>query len=115
MVAHSRQQLESIDNWALLEPIRQGVQQLNGFLADAEPMVRDAGSAAQAIPAVLGKDGPRSILVMLQNGAELRTGGGLTGAFAELRADHGAVTIVDQASSNDFPRLTAPLLRCRPR
>ena len=58
---------------------------------------------------MLGQDGARSILVMLQNGAELRTGGGLTGAFAELRADDGTLEIVDQASSADFPRLAKPI------
>lgn len=108
-VKDARKQLAAVNSWALVGPVRDGVDQLDDFLAKAQPMVRDAGLTAHAIPAVLGQDGPQSILIMLQNGAELRTAGGLTGAFAEIHADHGKLEVVDQASSADFPELDAPI------
>jgi len=55
-----------------------------------------------------GADGPRTILVMFQNPAELRTGGGITGLFAEIRAENGAFTLVRQADSSQFGYLDTP-------
>lgn len=108
-VQGARRAIAALDPLTLVGPLRSGIEQLDGYLANAEPIVEGAGLAAATIPAVLGGDGARSILVMLQNGAELRTGGGLTGAFAELRADEGSLELVDQASSADFPRLSQPI------
>ncbi|HWI30516.1 MAG TPA: DUF4012 domain-containing protein, partial [Microbacterium sp.] len=62
------------------------------------------------LPSMLGSEGPRSILLAFQNNAELRTGGGITAAFAEVRAEGGALTLVDQASSGDFPGLDEPIM-----
>ena len=89
VVHDARSEIGAIDLRAVVGPVRSGVEQLEEYLAKAEPVVEGASRAAATIPAMLGRDGARSILVMLQNGAELRTGGGLTGAFAELRADDG--------------------------
>ena len=109
IVADARESSSPSNSWALIGPVQKGVDELSDNLAEAEPMLRDARTRPPRYRRVLGRDGPRSILVMLQNGAELRTGGGLTGAFAEMRADHGKVEIVDQASSSDFPALDAPI------
>jgi hypothetical protein len=109
IVKEVRRQVSSMDDWALLGPVQAGVERFDHYLADAQPMIEAAAGAAHAVPAVLGADGPRSILLMMQNGAELRTGGGLTGSFAELRADNGRLKVVDQASSLDFPKLEAPI------
>ena len=109
VVDEAQQELEAVDSWALVGRVRQGLEQFAGYLARAEPLLRDGARSARALPAMLGQDGPRSILVMLENGAELRTGGGLTGTFAEFRADHGSLEIVDLATSGDFPRLDQPI------
>lgn len=111
IVKEARRQVSSMDDWTLIDPVQAGVERFDHYLADAEPMIEAAAGAAHAVPTVLGADGPRSILVMMQNGAELRTGGGLTGSFAELRADNGTLEVVDQASSRDFPKLDAPITK----
>jgi hypothetical protein len=58
---------------------------LNGTLKGAD-------HAAQILPAMLGKDGPKRYFIGLQNEAESRGTGGLPGAFAILVADQGKVT-----------------------
>jgi hypothetical protein len=71
-------------------------------------MIAAAVQASDVLPPMLGADGPRTILVMLQNNAELRTGGGITGTFIALRADKGVLTVTKQADSSDFrPRSKA--------
>jgi hypothetical protein len=54
--------------------------------------VRSAQLAATVLPPMLGNDGPRSYMVAFENEAELRGTGGLPGAFAILRADHGRLS-----------------------
>ncbi len=54
--------------------------------------VQNADVAARTVPALLGADGPRSYFVAFQNEAELRGLGGLPGAFAILKADHGKIS-----------------------
>ncbi|GAA1964901.1 DUF4012 domain-containing protein [Microbacterium deminutum] len=110
VVADAHRAVGSLDAGALVGPLRDGVDRLEESLTRVEPLIRDAALAAGTLPTVLGSDGPRSILVMVQNGAELRTAGGLTGTFAEIRADHGRLQIVDQASSSDFPWLEKPII-----
>jgi hypothetical protein len=53
---------------------------------------RSADLAAHIAPAMLGQDGPRKYFVAFQNDAEARGTGGLPGAFAIVRADHGKLT-----------------------
>jgi hypothetical protein len=40
---------------------------------------------------------------MVQNSAEVRTGGGITGSFILLRADGDRLAVVDQVDSSMFP------------
>ena len=53
--------------------------------------VHSADLAAHIAPAMLGADGPRRYFVAFQNDAEARGTGGIPGAFAIVRADHGTV------------------------
>jgi hypothetical protein len=66
----------------------------------------DAGArSAQALPEILGADGPRRYFVGLQNEAELRGSGGLPGAFAIAVADHGQVRFTHfESDSTLLPR-----------
>jgi hypothetical protein len=64
----------------------------NKVAADIELMrgyVDAAARVAQALPTMLGRDGPQTYFIGLQNEAELRGTGGLPGAFAIARANHG--------------------------
>ena len=58
-----------------------------------------AARAATLLPPMLGGPGPRTYLVLFQNLTEVRATGGMPGAFIVVRADRGAITIVDQGSA----------------
>jgi Protein of unknown function (DUF4012) len=58
-----------------------------GPLADAVPVLR-------SVPTMLGADGRRSWVVLLQQDAEARGTGGLVGAYAVVSTDHGKISLV---------------------
>lgn len=101
--------LAELDTAALLPPLAEGVQRLRTMVSEVAPPLATIAPAAQALPSMLGQDGPRNLLVMLQNNAEVRTGGGITGSFALLRADQGELTLVDQVDSSEFPGGSEPI------
>lgn len=100
----------SIDGVSLLPQLRDAVEAVYTQLEDGADIVDAAADASEVVPAMLGADGPRSILVMLQNNAELRTGGGITGSFIELRAVDGRLSLIRQADSADFPVRKKPIV-----
>lgn len=72
-------------------------------------MVENLRKAAQILPTVLGRDGPRTYLLIYQTNAEARGTGGFVGGAGLLRADQGSVH-VDHFGTNvslrgDFPPL----------
>ncbi|MDN3494377.1 DUF4012 domain-containing protein [Planococcus sp. APC 4015] len=101
--------LAALQSDALLPPVTAGVEKASVFVQDGGPMVASLAQAAQILPPMLGADGPRTLLVMIQNGAELRTAGGLAGSFVLLQADADGFDIVEQADSSKFPRRTEPI------
>jgi hypothetical protein len=57
---------------------------------------------------MLGADGPRTWLLLVQNNAEIRATGGMTGSWAVLHADHGRVRMGLQGADTDMPPLRRP-------
>lgn len=102
--------LGGIDPDELIPQVGDGVRQLDAAVTDLVPIVGALDHTASVLPATLGADGPRTILVMLQNNAELRTSGGISGSFVELRAESGRLTLVSQADSSEFDRAAKPVL-----
>lgn len=95
--------LASVNTDAIIAQLSDGVTQLRDVTADVQPLVEAAANAAELLPAMLGVDEERTILVMVQNNAELRTGGGITGSFIEITSNDGDLAIVAQADSSEFP------------
>ncbi|KQZ84204.1 hypothetical protein ASD56_09365 [Microbacterium sp. Root166] len=102
--------LEDVEAARLLPPVRDGFSEVNETVAQFVPIVSAVEDAARILPPILGSDGRRTILIMLQNNAELRTGGGITGSFVELAAEDGALTLVSQADSSEFKSSPTELL-----
>lgn len=61
-----------------------------------------AATAAEVLPDLLGGDGARRYLLVVQNNAEIRSTGGLPGSVSELTADAGRVQLGAQGSAGDF-------------
>lgn len=67
-------------------------------LAGADALLRTldrARMAAETLPPLLGADGPRQYLLVVQNPGELRGTGGLIGFLGVLTADAGAIRLED--------------------
>lgn len=83
--------------------LKDGIDQVTGAL--------DAGAqVASLLPPMLGADGPRTYLLVSLNSAELRSAGGIVGAFAVLRADGGAVDLTEQRTTAELPGIATPIL-----
>lgn len=97
-------ELAGLERESLLPVVAAPIDDVSEALGAAAPMIEAIARASEVLPGMLGVDGPRSILVMLQNNAELRTGGGITGSFVLLSAVDGHVTLVEALDSSAFRR-----------
>ncbi len=101
--------LARVDTGPLLAPVAGGVERARSLLDEAVPVLRSAAALAP-LSAAVDRDQPTRVLVMLQNNAELRTGGGITGAYLQITAADGAFTLDAQASSGDFTGRSTPII-----
>ncbi len=97
-----RARLDAIPTDATVDQVSDGVEKARHLAAMLSGSLGPMSEITGVLPAMLGGDGERTILVMFQNNAELRSGGGITGSFAEIRAEDGALRLVRQADSSDF-------------
>ena len=114
VVAATRQiaEVETDELWA---PLAGPFEQLTAQVADIAATTATAARAVQLLPAMLGADGPRSYLLLVQSPAEPRAGGGIPGSVILLRADGGAVEVVEQrAAGGVLSGLPEPVLRLTP-
>lgn len=79
-------------------------------VADLRSSTATAARAVQLLPPMLGADGPRDYLLLVQNSAELRATGGIPGSVLLLHAEDGAVTLTDHRSGASLGDLPAPVL-----
>ena len=69
------------------------------------PLARNGLQAAQAAPALLGANGPRTYLILAQNNHELRGTGGFISAIGFVRLDGGRIadlTLADSYTVDNF-------------
>jgi len=102
----ARTALAHIDTAPLLPPVGRAVERVRDALEQGVPVLRTAAAVEPLLRALDGP-APTRILVLLQNNAEVRTGGGITGSFLQITSQAGVLTLDAQASSSDFaPRAT---------
>ncbi|GGH48986.1 DUF4012 domain-containing protein [Microbacterium album] len=99
----------AIDRDSVIPRVARPLDRLEAELAAVLPVFSSLAPAAQIAGAMLGADEPRLILVMLQNNAELRMGGGITGTFFAVRAREGRLELVGHADSSAFPTPDGPV------
>ncbi|WP_449407904.1 DUF4012 domain-containing protein [Microbacterium maritypicum] len=98
-----------IDADATLPPLADAVREMRSAVTQASTVVGALHGASALLPSMLGAEGPRNYVVAMQNNAELRSSGGIIGAIALLHAENGRISLVQQASTADFPPLTEAL------
>ena len=112
-----RRALQSVDAIVLdglTTPVRTGVLQLRNQLGRAARMVTMAAKTAAWAPPLLGADGPRTYLVLLQNLAEARATGGMPGAYVVVTADRGSLEIADQGTASGLRPFPRPVMALAP-
>ncbi|QAY74708.1 DUF4012 domain-containing protein [Agromyces protaetiae] len=109
-LADAQQTLATVADADVIEPLADARDDLATTLDETAATVDALDRAVRLVPAMLGADGPRDILLLFQNNAELRTLGGIPGALALVHTDQGSFDLVQQADSGDFPRYDPPVV-----
>ncbi|WP_065570922.1 DUF4012 domain-containing protein [Microbacterium oleivorans] len=104
VAASARDDLEAIDRAPLVAPLADAVDTLDGLLSEVASGTDALSRASRLLPSMLGADGPREHLLLVQNNAEWRSLGGIVGASTLLRTDKGAIELDGQLASGDFDR-----------
>ncbi len=87
------QRLAAVDPTLLPAPVARRVQEAQDELLGAEIQARRAAALTEALPGLLGATRPRTVLVVLQNNAELRGTGGVISTFTTGTADRGRLKL----------------------
>lgn len=109
-LAKAEHDASDIDVSSTVSPVTNAVVRLKNTLGTAADQAVVAERVVSLAPSMLGADGPRRYLLLVQNNAELRAGGGIPGAVALLEVDHGTVRLEEQASGSSFGEFESPVL-----
>jgi len=93
-----------LDPTQLRPQIGSGVMTLNAALSGGRGPLADAVPMLRTIPDMLGAQGQRSWVVLLQQDAEARGTGGLVGAYAVVKTDRGKIKLVTAQSRGVLDR-----------
>jgi len=106
--------LAGVDSSGFAAPIRDRFDSLRSLVDEAHSVLGSTYRAARMMPDLLGAHGPRNYILVMENNAELRSGGGLPGSLTLVRADHGVVHIVSQGDSAKQGLGATPILKVTP-
>jgi hypothetical protein len=94
----------------VIDLVRDAADELQSSVDEISAAVAAVDGAVELLPAMLGSEGPRNYLVVFQNPAELRSGGGIAGALALVTTNQGRIDMVQQASGASFDEFPSPVL-----
>lgn len=95
--------LEDVDPTDLLAPLRRPVGTIKQQVATAQKAAASSDVAARLMPTMLGGEGTRRYLLLIQNNAAIRATGGIPGSFAVITAKDGRLRMGQQGSIADLP------------
>jgi hypothetical protein len=98
--------LATIDRSRLLTEVSGPVDRALGTLDDIRSTLSMAADTSRILPSMLGSDGARNYLVLVQNNAEVRATGGLPGALAIIHVENGVMRLESQTSGAALGRFT---------
>ncbi|MFC4553884.1 DUF4012 domain-containing protein [Georgenia faecalis] len=113
-VAAAAERMDAVSLDGVHERLRGPLEDLQVQLDEVSSLTQTAARAVQLVPPMLGAEGPREYLLMVQNNSEPRSTGGLTGAFVHLRADAGAIELVDQGPAGFLGSYPEPAVELTP-
>lgn len=112
VLTKNRNKILDIDQDKLVGPLKDPAAELTDKITRAQSAASSAAQAMRLAPQMLGADKKRTYLLIFQNNAEVRSTGGIPGAFAILEADKGKLAFVEQGSATtDIPQYDEPFVR----
>lgn len=96
------QALKGVDLADTPGALRGPLSQLTGAVGVIQPALSRADALLPHLPSLLGEDGPKNYLLLVQNNAEARGLGGIPASVVMLRFENGKMEIAQQATSRDF-------------
>lgn len=96
--------VQDIDRTPLIRSVSTAVDRADEVFEQSASALDALSRATQIVPSLLGAEGPRSLLVLVQNNAEWRSLGGISGTAILMRTDDGAVSLVDTRSATELTR-----------
>ncbi|WP_020098659.1 DUF4012 domain-containing protein [Microbacterium sp. 11MF] len=103
VAASARDDVASIDRTPLVTPIADAVDKLGGLLSEVASGTDALARASALLPSMLGADGPRTHLLLVQNNSEWRTLGGIVGSMTPIVAKDGALALGEQIQARGIP------------
>ena len=113
-LAHARERIDAVDASGFVGALQSRFRDLREKVDTAADAMAVADRAMHVMPQMLGQDGPKNYLVVMQNNAEIRASGGLPGAVSLMRTDHGKVSMVRELSGGSFGEAPEPVLPLDP-
>lgn len=98
----SAERLDRIDTTNLLPQVAEPLARAKEQLRSVTGALDASADAARIAPAMLGAEGPRNYLLMIQNNAEARATGGIPGALAVVTLEGGKLTLGAQSTAGDI-------------
>lgn len=108
--AAGAERLDGIESDRFVSPLRRAVDGLRDEVGSGAAALEVMRRASTLMPKLLGEDGPRNYLLVFQNNAEARAGGGLPGTMSLIQAEDGRVDITRQEAAGPFGELDEPVL-----
>lgn len=93
LLADTRERVDGIETDYLLPPVRDALDEVGRELSRTEIDARRGAEAAVRLPAILGDDGPRRYLLVVQNNAEARATGGIVLFWGVINANNGDIDV----------------------
>lgn len=98
-VSASAERLHNIDKGGLFPGIADPLRNAEDRLTQVQGALTAAADASSISPAMLGSNGARNYLLIIQNNAEARSSGGIPGALAVITLDSGKLALGEQSSA----------------
>jgi hypothetical protein len=109
-LARADEQLSTEDPSGYVDSLKVKYRDLHREIRGAARALGVADKAMRVLPSMLGTDGPRHYLLVMQNNAEIRATGGLPGAVSLVTADGGKLALTKQVAGNSFGESDTPAL-----
>ncbi|WKN48036.1 DUF4012 domain-containing protein [Nocardioides sp. Arc9.136] len=108
------ERLRGTDSDDFVDRLAVSFRDLTDKVGEAQEAMDAAATALQVMPVMLGADGPRDYLLVMQNNAEVRATGGLPGAVSVVHTEEGRISLTRQVAASTLGRREQPVLPLTP-